>query len=182
VGRGKKPEIRVDHEHWTIIVDKHVVSNGQAATVYTRTRAYYLGNDDFGFRMSRRRWYSGIAGFFVSDARIRDQALEEKYVFRTKHESRLRSFLQDGDVRRLILAQPSLRLEVKGLGWWPSRKVGSGVRVITARTTGVVTEADRIVNFIELIRAGVETLQRIGTAVPQEVDWEGDNGEGGRRL
>ena len=182
MGQGQKPEIRVDHEHWTIIVDKHVVSNGQAATVYTRTRAYFLGNDDFAFRMSRRRWWTAIANIFRSEARIRDQALEEKYVFRTGHESRLRSFLQDGDVRRLILSQPSLHLEVKGLSWWRRRKLGSRVRVITAQTTGVVTEVERIVNFIELIRAGVDTLKRIGTAVPQEVDMEGDNGEVGRRL
>jgi len=182
VGRGKKPEIRVDHEHWAIIVDKHVVSNGQAATVYTRTRAYYLANDDFGFSVTKRAWYSKIAAFFRAEANVRDQALEERYVFRTNHDSRLRSFLQDTDVRRLILRQPSLRLEVKGLGWWRRRKVGSRVRVLTARTTGVVTEVERIVNFIELIRSGVDTLQRIGTAVPQAVDWEEHNGEVGRRL
>ncbi len=62
------------------------------------------------------------------------------------------------------MVQPSLRLEVRGLGWMKRRKSGEGVRTVTVRTTGVVKEPERLTNYMLLVAHTLEQLVRIGVA------------------
>jgi len=183
VKAGSRPEVHVPHGPWTVIVDKHVVNTGNAAVVFTRTRAYFLAQDDLSFSVTKRHFFTRFAWIFgMSDLSVGDRELEERYVFRSKHASRLRSVMHDKDLRDLVLAQPELALEVKGLSWWQRRKRGSRVRVVTTRTQGVLTDADRIVDFVRLIEAMLDQLQRIGSAVNEPVQDGRHNGDLRRKL
>jgi hypothetical protein len=168
---------------WSIIVDKRIESNQYGSTSYTRTRGYFVAQDDFSLRISRRRWYSRFTGPFApEDVTVGDSELEAKYVIRSRHAARVRSLLHDKELRRLILAQPSLRLEVRGLSWWHRRKLGSRVRVATVRTTGIVSDHDRLLNFVELISTTLEQLSHIGSASRISFDKGRHHGDIRRKL
>lgn len=175
--------IVVQRGPWQIILDKHVVNTQYGATVYTRTGTRYLADDDFAVTLSRRHWLSGARLPWVAPhITVGDPEIEEKYVLRSRHPARLRSAFHDLELRRLILVQPSMRLEVKGLGWWQRRKLGSRVRQVTVRTTGVVTDPGRLTDYVELVACMVGQLVRIGSAKPEPVREGEHNGTLRRKL
>lgn len=182
--RRSSDRIVVQRGPWEIVLDKHVVNNGQyGTTVYTRASTSYLAEDDFTLRMSRRRWYSNlVAPFTIPDVPIGDDGIEGRYVMRTRNAARLRSVMNERRVRDLILAQPSMRLEIKGLGFWDRRKLGNRVRRVSVRTTGVVMEPQRLLDFIDLVEVLAQQLVRIGSASSEPVDPSRHNGEVRRRL
>ena len=183
VEQGRRPEIHVPHGPWTIIVDKEIVNTGSSIVVYTRTRSYLLARDDFSFHLFKRTFWSRFVWIYrMPDVSVGDRELEEKYVVRSAHASRVRSLLHERELRELVMAQPSMRFTLKGLSWWRRRKVGSRVRVLTVRTTGVVTEVERLVDFIHLIQTGLDQLTRIGSADKAPVLDDRHNGELRRRL
>lgn len=182
--RRSSDRVVVQRGNWQIVLDKHIVSNGQyGTTVYTRVSASYLAEDDITLRMSRRRWYSRlVAPVAPPDVEIGDAGIEQKYVMRSRHAARVRSIMNERRVRDLILAQPSMRLDFTGLGFWDRRKLGSRVRRVSVRTTGVVMDPDRLLGFIDLVEALLQQLVRIGSASAAPVDPDRHNGELRRRL
>ena len=109
---------------------------------YTRARALYIAKEDFTLRISRRNFATRIAEFFgFYGLLVGDPALERKYTIKSTNDPRLRSLMTDRRLRELIMAQPSLRLDIRRRPWMKRRKSGEGVRSVTVRTTGVIDSA-----------------------------------------
>ena len=72
--------------------------------------------------------------------------------------------MMDRRVRELIMAQPSLRLDIRRLSWGKRRKKGDGVRTVTVQTTGVIKDPEHLANYVRLVAATLDQLVAIGTA------------------
>ena len=168
--RSSGDQVHLEHGPWKVILDTYVVSTGQVTITYTRARALYVAKDDFTLRVTRKNFFTRIAelvGFY--GLLVGDRELERKYKIKTSNDHRGRSFMLDGRLRELIMAQPSLQLDIRRLSWGKRRKKGDGVRSVTVQTTGVIKEPDRLANYVLLVAAALDQLVRIGTAHDEPV-------------
>ena len=163
--RTSADEVHLKHGPWQLILDTYVESNGQTSVTYTRARALYVAKEDFTFRIWRRNVFTRIAEAFGSRGLlVGDQELEGKYTIKSSSVPRGRSLMTDRRLRELIVAQPSLRLEIRRQSWSKSRKTGQEVRTVEVRTTGVIKEPDRLADYVRLVANVLEQLVRIGAA------------------
>ena len=163
-------QVHLDHGPWRVILDTCVVNQGQNPITYTRARAFYLAREDFALRVSRRNVFTRMAEIFgIYGLRIGDQEFERKYTIKSSHESRGRSLMTDWRLRELIMAQPSLRLEIRRLPWGKRRKTGDGVRAVVVQTIGVIREPDRLVDYVRLVVSTLDRLMKIGGAYDEPV-------------
>ena len=163
--RSSGDQVHLEHGPWKVILDTYVVSTGQTTVTYTRTRALYVARDNFTLRVSRRNVFTRIAELFgFYGLLVGDQGLERKYTIKSSNAPRARSLMGDRRLRELIMAQPSLQLEIRRLSWGQRRKMGDGVRAVAVQTTGVIKEPDRLANYVRLVAATLDQLARIGGA------------------
>ena len=168
--RSSGDEVHLKHGPWQLRLDTYVQNNGQTSVTYTRARAFYAAKEDFTFCVSRRNaltWIAELFGFY--GLVVGDQELEQKYTIKSSSAPWGRSLMTDRKLRELIMVQPSLRLEVRRLSWGQRRKRGDGVRAVAVQTTGVVTEPDRLANYVLLVANTLDQLLRIGAAYPDPV-------------
>ena len=157
-------QVHLQYGPWKVILDIYV-NTGQATVTYTRTRALYVAKEDFTLRVSPKNVFTWFAELFsVYGLLIGDQKLERKYTIKSSSEPRGRSLMMDRHLRELIMIQPSLGLEIRRLPWGRRRKTGDGVRVVAVQTTGVITDPDRLANYVLLVATTLDQLVRIGVA------------------
>ena len=163
--RSSGDEVHLQHGPWKVILDTYVVSTGQTTITYTRTQALYVTKNDFTLRISRRNIFTRIAELFgFYGLLIGDQEFERKYKVKASNDPRARSLMTDRRLRELIMAQPSLRLDIRRRSWGKRRKTGDGVRAVTVQTTGVIKEPDRLANYVRLVAATLDQLAKIDAA------------------
>ena len=163
--RSSGDQVHLEHGPWKVILDTYVVSTGQTTVTYSRARALYVARDDFTLRVSRRNIFTRIAELFgFYGLLVGDQELGRKYTIKSSNDPRARSLMGDRRLRELIMAQPSLRLEIRRLPWGKRRKMGDGVRAVAVQTTGVIKEPDRLADYVRLVAATLDQLARIGRA------------------
>ena len=168
--RSSGDEIHLEHGPWKVILDTYVVSTGQTTITYTRAQALYVAREDFTLRVTKRNFFTRIAELFgFYGLLVGDQELERKYKIRSSNDPRGRSLMMDRRLRELILAQPSLQLDIRRLSWGKRRKKGEGVRRVTVVTTGVIKDADRLANYVRVVAATLDQLVRIGVAHQEPV-------------
>ncbi len=165
-----RDEVHLEHGPWRVILDTHVINSGQNPITYTRARALYVAKEDFTLRISRRNIFTRIKELFgFSGLPIGDQEFERKYTVKSSNEPRGRSLMTDRRLRELIMAQPSLRLEIRRCPRRKRRKTGDGVRLVTVGTVGVITEPDRLVDYFLLVTTTLDRLLSIGGAFEEPV-------------
>ena len=168
---GKRPakdRVVVTHGPWQAWLDTYVVNNGQTSVTYTRARAYFLAWRGLKVLARRRNLLDRILEAFGFSSRPPlGRALTDKYVIKGKPQPRLPSFFSGSHVGEAIMAVPSLRLEIKKPGRKMRRKFGESAGVVVCRTTGVITEPDRLVGMIEVVKESLDGLLRVGEANSQ---------------
>lgn len=163
--RSSGDQIHLDHGPWKVILDTYVVSTGQATITYTRAQALYVATDDFTLRVTGKNVFTRIAELFgFYGLLVGDKGLARKYRIKSSNNPRARTFMMDQRLRELIMVQPSLQLDIQRLSWGKRRKRGDGVRRVTALTTGVVKDPDRLANYVRVVAATLDQLLRIGVA------------------
>lgn len=173
--RSSGDQVHLEHGPWKLILDVYIVNNGQNPITFTRVRALYVAKEDFTLRISERSVLTRIAELFgFHGLPVGDQGLERKYTIKSSNEPRGRSFMTDRRLRELIMAQPSLRLEIRRLPWGRRRKSGDGIRAVAVQTTGVIKNPEHLVNYLLLVAATLDQLVRIGVAHKEPVT-EGRN-------
>lgn len=166
----------VRHGPWSIVLDLHVQSTGQAAITYTRVRAYVVGWRGTTLTVRRRNVFDRIweaLGFGSRPAVSR--ALLERYVVKGKPESRLPSLLTGAQPVEAILSVPSLRLEVKRPSRKSRRRFGEDAGMVVCRTTGAITDLQRLAGMIRTVAETLEALERIGEARREPVPHGGEH-------
>ena len=168
--RASGDQVHLEHGPWNVILDTYVVSTGQATITYTRARARYVAKDDFTLRVSRKNVFTGIGELFgFHGLLVGDQDLESKYKVKCSNDPRGRSLMMNDRLRELIMIQPSLRLDVQPVSWWERRKNGDGIRTVTALTTGVIKDPERLANYVRVVAATLDQLVKVGAASDEPV-------------
>ena len=163
-------QVHLEHGPWNVILDTYVVSTGQVTITYTRARARYVAKDSFTLRVSRKHFFTRIGELFgFYGLLVGDQELESKYKVKCSNHPRGRSLMMDDRLRELIMVQPSLRLDVQPRSWWERRKNGDGIRTVTALTTGVIKDPERLANHVRVVAATLDQLVKIGAAGDEPV-------------
>lgn len=164
--------VLLQHGPWRIDLGTYVVNTGNAAVTYTRVRAYHRGRRELTVTVRRRNWGDRLleALGFGSRPPLPRQ-LNDKYVVRGKPAGRLPSLFSSG-LTHAILGVESLRLEVKRPARKVRRRYGEDTGVVVCRTTGVVTEVERLVGMFRVVQETLEGLSRVGEADREPLTWE----------
>lgn len=159
-----RDRVALSHGPWTLRLDTYMVNTGHASVTYTRARAFFIGQADLKLVVRKRAFSDAILeslGF--GGITPGDREMARRYVVKGRPESRLRSVLT-APLTIGILAQPSLRLEVKGAPRKHRKVNGPQAREVTAYTAGVIKDSDRLVGMLMVVRETLEALAGVGVA------------------
>jgi len=167
----RKSQDRVDLEHgpWRVRLDTFTVYTGQVSVTYTRVGAFFTGRADLKLMVRKRNFFDqilkklGLGGFTPVSRR-----LASRYVVKGKPERRLRSVVTAG-LTEALLAQASLKLEVKAAPRKNRKALGPRTRLVVMHVSGVVTDPDRLVGMFAVVRETLDALEGIGVAAREAV-------------
>src|SRR4051812_30014323 len=158
---------------WTITLDTYTESTGESSTTYTRMRAPYINPEGFRFTIYRRGPFSALGKLLgMQDIEVDDPEFDEAFIIKGNDESRVRDLLASPAIRRMIQAQPRIRLEVKDSEGWFGPRFPDDVDELRFLATGVIKDLDRLKALFELFAAVMDQLCRIGAAYKQVPDVE----------
>ena len=114
-GFWKGDKVQAHVKSWTITLDTYTVSTGHSHVTYTRMRAPFVSRDGFRFRIYRKGLFSGLGkALGMQDIEVGDsRSSTTTFIIQGNDESKVRALFANPEVRRLIQAQPQIRLEVK---------------------------------------------------------------------
>jgi hypothetical protein len=167
--RESRDRVALAYGPWTIRLDTYTVNTGQVSITYTRVRAFFIGRVDLKLVIRRRGFFDTILenlGF--GGITPGDRELAGRYVVKGRSESRLRSLLTT-ELTAAILAQPSLRLEVKKAPRKYRKRSGPQARQITMQTTGVIKDPDRLAGMFTVVQEALDALARAGVAAREAI-------------
>jgi hypothetical protein len=154
---------------WTITLDTHTESSGESSVTYTRMRAPYVNPEGFRFTIYRKGFFSSLGKLLgMQDIEVGDPEFDEAFIIQGNDEPRLVIFFSDPEIRRLIGAQPKIKLEVKDSEGWFGPRFPDDVDELHFRVVGVIKDVGRLKALFELFAAVLDRLCRIGSAYKQE--------------
>jgi hypothetical protein len=114
-GFWKGDKIQAHVRNWTITLDRYVVSTGHAHICYTRMRAPFVSRDGLRFLIYRHGLFSNLGkALGMQDIEVGHSAIfDEDFIIKGNDETKIRKLLANPEIRRLIDAQPHIRLELK---------------------------------------------------------------------
>ena len=156
-------------DDWIITLDTFTVSTGQSSQTYTRLRAPYFNPEGFRFEIYRASLFSGLGkGLGMQDIEIGHPRFDEEFVIKGNAPGRVRRFFDNGKIRRLIAAQPKIRLSVKAHEGWLS-KFPAGVDELHFQSTGVIKDLAQLRTLFDLFAEVLQELCHEGEAYEDDV-------------
>jgi hypothetical protein len=150
---------------WTITLDKYTESDGHSGQEYTRMRAPYVNPDGFRFTVYRKGVFTELGKLFgMQDIEVGDPEFDEAFVVKSNDEGRVRTLLADAGLRRLIEAQPKVKLKVKDSEGWFGPTFPADVDELHFQVPGVIKDKPRLKDLFELFAATLDRLHKIGSA------------------
>jgi hypothetical protein len=164
-GFWKGEKVQVDHDEWTVTLDRYVVSTGKVTVVYTRMRAPYANPDGFRFTIYRRGFFSDIAKKLgMQDVGVGHESFDRDFIIKGTDENKLRRLFANKRIRELIEAQPEIKLEVRDDEGWFGPKFPEGTDELVFLVTGVIKDVDRLKTLYELFAETLDELCRMRSA------------------
>jgi hypothetical protein len=168
-GFWKQNKVQAHVGPWTITLDTYTDSSGEANTTYTRIRAPYVNPSGFRFTIYRKGFFSDWGKLFgMQDIEVGDPEFDESFVIQGDDEGRVRALFADREIRRMIQAQPKLRLTVKNSEGWFGPRFPDDVDELHFQVVGVIKELPRLKALFDLFAAVLDQLWRMGFATKQE--------------
>ncbi len=167
-GRWQGSKVKLDVGPWTIVLDKHTVSNGENSTTYTRLRAPFLNPVGFRFEIHRKGPFSGLGKLLgLQDIEVGDPEFDEAFIIKSNDEAFVRELLADPRIRQTIQALPRVRLEIKDNEGWFGTKFPDDADELYLLAPGVIKDVALLKSLFELFAALLEQLCRIRTTTRQ---------------
>jgi hypothetical protein len=169
--KGSKVQAQVGP--WTVTLDTftrhHQHQNHHSHTTYTRIRAPYVNPEGFRFTIYRKGFFSDLGKLLgMQDIEVGDPEFDEAFIIKGNDESKVRTLFDDPNLRRLVEAQPDIRLEVKDSDGWFGHSFPNDVDELHFQVVGVIKDVWRLKALFELFAAVLDRLCRIGSAYEQE--------------
>ncbi|MFO0892536.1 MAG: DUF3137 domain-containing protein [Isosphaeraceae bacterium] len=168
-GMWKGSKVQAHVGPWVVTLDTYTVSSGHSHVTFTRMRAPYLNPAGFRFTIYRKGAFSELGKLLgMQDIEVGELEFDEAFVIKGNDEGMVRSLFGNPEVRRLALAQPKLRLEVKDSEGWFGPKFPPDVDELHFQVVGVIKDPDLLKQLFDLFAAVLDQLCRIGSAYKQE--------------
>jgi hypothetical protein len=169
--KGSKVQAQVGP--WTVTLDtftrRHQHQHHHGHTTYTRIRAPYVNPEGFRFTIYRKGFFSDLGKLLgMQDIQVGDPEFDEAFIIKGNDEPRVVILFSDPEIRRLIGAQPKIRLEVKDSEGWFGPRFPENVDELHFQVVGVIKDVGRLKALFELFAAVLDRLCRIGSAYKQE--------------
>jgi hypothetical protein len=165
-GFWKGDKVQAHVKSWTLTLDTYTVSTGHSHVTYTRMRSPFVSRDGFRFRIYRAGVFSGLGkALGMQDIDVGHSAkFDDDFVIQGNDESKVRALFANPEVRRLIEAQPKIRLEIRDDEGLFRARFPEGVDELHFLTLGTIKDVDRLKLMFDLFAAVLEELNRIGSA------------------
>ena len=173
--KGKPQRISFADGDREIVLDTYTVSTGQSSATYTRVRALLnglgkAGQDEFELKVTRRNPFHGLARLFgIREVPIGYGRFDHTFFVRSNGPDQARSLLRGTNIGRLLLDNPSVRLEVKRPGNRIRKAAGETIREVHLLTSGVVKDPRRLQDMLRLCSDLLEELVRLDLATEGSV-------------
>jgi hypothetical protein len=168
VGGGfwKGDKVQAHVGNWTLTLDTYTVSTGHSHVTFTRMRAPFVSRDGFRFRIYRKGVFSGLGKILgMQDIEVGHSAqFDDEFVIQGNDESKVRALFADPEIRRLIEAQPRIRLEIRDDEGLFRTRFPEGVDELLFHVRGVIKDVERLKGMFDLFAAVLEELNRLGSA------------------
>ena len=164
-GFGRADKVVAEVGPWAVTLDTFTESSGEHRTTYTRLRAPYVNRDGFRFKVYRAGFFTSVGKMLgMQDIEVGNAAFDEAFVVQGNDEAKAKALLADGEVRRLIAAQPRIRLEVRDDEGWFGKHFPEGVDELYFAAAGVIKDVDRLRQLFDLFALVLHRLCHLGSA------------------
>jgi len=161
--RGSKLQVRV--KEWTLTLDTYLVSTGKTAIPFTRMRAPYVNSDGFRFRIYRAGVFSELGKLLgMQDIEVGHSEFDRAFVIQGTDPVKVHLLFGNAEIRRLLEAQPTIKLEVKDDEGWFGTSFPEGVDELCFVVPGVIKDIQRLKLLYELFAETLNHLCHIGSA------------------
>ena len=156
-----KTKIVFHHGQWSITLDTYT----RDKSTFTRMRAPYVNQDGFRFDICLENFFSGIGkSLGGQDIQIGDSYFDDRFIIKGNSEKKVRDFLANPKLRKLIEAQPNIRFEVRDDEGWFGATFPDGVDELRFSCGDVISDIDRLKDLYELFAVALNQLCHIGSA------------------
>lgn len=160
---GDKVEAKV--KAWTVTLDTYTVSTGKSSATFTRMRAPYVNPDGFRFKIYRKGFFSALAKKLgMQDIEVGEREFDDAFIVQGNEASKVLSLLAAPKLRRMMLAQPGLYLEVKDSEGVFGPKFPKDVDELYFQVGGVIRDLAVLKGLFDLFAEVLNTLCHIGSA------------------
>ena len=154
---------------WIITLDTYTVSTGKSSQTFTRLRAPYFNPEGFRFEIYRASLFSGLGqALGMQDIEVGHPRFDENFVIKGNAPGRVRRFFDNEKIRRLIAAQPKIRLSVKAHEGWLS-KFPAGVDELHFQSAGVIKDLPQLRTLFDLFAEVLQQVCHEGEAYEDDV-------------
>ena len=167
-GMWKGDKVQAHVGPWTVTLDTFTVHTQHSHVAYTRIRAPYVNPEGFRFTIYRKGFFSDLGKLLgMQDIEVGDPEFDEAFIIKGNDEPRVVILFSDPEIRRLIGAQPKIKLEVKDSEGWFGGRFPEDVDELHFQAVGVIKDVGRLKALFELFAAVLDRLCRIGSAYKQ---------------
>ncbi len=167
-GRWQGSKVKLDSGPWTIVLDKHTVSDGENSTTYTRLRAPCLNPAGFRFELHRKGPLCGLGKLLgMQDIEVGDPEFDEAFIIKSNDEATVRELLANARIRQMIQVLPRVRLEIKDNEGWFGTKFPDEADELLLLAPGVIKDVAVLKSLFDLFATMLDQLCRIRATTKQ---------------
>lgn len=161
--------VQARHRDWIITLDTYTQSSGNTHQTFTRLRAPYFNPEGFRFEIYRASIFSGLGkSLGMQDIQVGHRRFDEDFVIKGTEPARVRRLFDNEKIRRLINAQPRIRLSVKAHEGWLS-KFPAGVDELYFQSAGVIKDLAQLRALFDLFAEVLQQVCHEGRAYEDDV-------------
>ena len=149
---------------------RHVHRDTQHSHItYTRMRAPYVNPEGFRFTIYRKGIFSDLGKLLgMQDIDVGDSDFDEAFIIKATDEFRVRDLFANAQIRKIVQAQPEIRLDVKDSEGWFGPRFPDDVDELHFQVVGVIKDVERLKALFDLFAVVLDQLCRIGSAYKRE--------------
>ncbi len=168
---GDQDSVEIMHSNHKIIFDRYidyrVVGGKSYDTEFTRVRLEFLSPDNLKLRLNRQGVIDNITKLFgAQDIAIGDKEFDKKFMIKGNNEFKIQQIFSSSIVMECVLSQKDIVLEVLDKEGIFNEKIGEGNSMLYYISEQIVTNIDQLNTLLNLYKALIDQLTRIGSANP----------------
>jgi len=155
--------VRVEYDNWVVTLDFELHAGYRSECVHTRFRAPVL-RTPFRFRVFQQELIHSVARILgMQDIEIGDGDFDRMFVVQGTDTERVREIFQDDALRRLMLQEPELEIELD-TPEHPHVESGLECDELSLEVPGKVEDGTRLRNLFDAFGHILHGLQKMGLA------------------